>query len=81
MATVDVYGVTVPDKLMTVAEAAEVLGMGRSTLYRLVQDHSVPHRRMPTGVVRFTPADIEQMLADAHRPPIQRSRRRLNVAG
>ncbi len=80
MATVDVYGVTVPDKLMTVAEAAEVLGMSRSTLYRLIRKAKVPYRLTPTGVTRFAPEDIERILTDAHRLPIQRSQRRLNVA-
>ncbi len=76
----DIHGVTIPDKLLTVAEAAAVLDMGNSTLYRLIRSASVPYRLMPTGVVRFAPDDIRQILADAHRPPIER-RRRLGVVG
>lgn len=55
--------------LYTVAEAAKLLGMGRSTLYRAIKDKQVPHRLMPgTDIVRFTEADIEQIVADAYRP-------------
>jgi excisionase family DNA binding protein len=55
--------------LYTVAEAAQLLGMGRSTLYRAVKAKQVPHRLMPgTDIVRFTDTDIEQIVADAYRP-------------
>jgi excisionase family DNA binding protein len=64
-------------KLYTVAEAALQLQMGRSTLYRLIAKNRVPHRVMPTGVVRFTDQDIKQVFDEAARPPIQvRSARR-----
>lgn len=52
----------------TVEEAAEILRMGRSTLYRLIKHKRVPHRVLPTGVKCFTQDDIDQILADAHRP-------------
>lgn len=52
----------------TVEEAADMLDMGRSTLYRLIKKQRVPHRRMPTGVVKFTQRDIDQILETAHRP-------------
>ncbi len=75
------HGVDVPNKLMTVEEAASVLGIGRSTLYRLIRDCRVPFRLMPAGAVKFAPADIDKILASAHRPPVEGRRRRLNVAG
>ena len=57
-------------KLYTVADAASQLGIGRSTLYRLIRDSKVPYRRMPTGVVRFTDEDIKNIVLWATRPPI-----------
>ncbi len=77
----ETHGVDVPNKLMTVEEAAAVLGMGRSTLYRLIREGSVPYRLIPTGVLKFAPAEIDKILADGYRPPVERRRRRLSVAG
>jgi excisionase family DNA binding protein len=59
-----------PRITFTVDEAADMLGMGRSTLYRLLKAQQVPHRVLPTGVKCFTQADIDQILADAHRPAV-----------
>lgn len=57
-------------RLYTVNEAADILGMGRSTLYRLVKSGRVSYRLMPTGKVRFVDADIKQIIEDAHRPAV-----------
>lgn len=61
---------TAPAKrLYTVAEAAKQLDMGRSTLYRAIQDKAVPYRLMPgTSVVKFTDDDIAEIIALAYRP-------------
>lgn len=60
-----------PIDRISVEEAAEILDMGRSTLYRLIKEHKVPHRVMPgTGKKFFTAADIEQIVADAYRPAV-----------
>lgn len=52
-------------------EAAEMLGISRAKLYELVKQQVVPYRRI-TGVagVKFTQADIDQILDDAHRPAV-----------
>ena len=57
-------------QVISVEEAADILRMGRSTLYRLIQENRVPHRVLPTGKKVMTQADIEQILADAHRPAV-----------
>ncbi len=69
-----IHGVAIPDRLLTVEEAADLLGMGRSTLYRLIRSSRVPYRLMPTGQIRLSPADVDQILEDAHRPRCRRSR-------
>lgn len=55
-------------QVISVDEAADILRMGRSTLYRLIKQGRISHRVLPTGVKCFTQADIDQILADAHRP-------------
>lgn len=59
-----------PPTVYTVKEAADLLSMSRATLYRLIKKHRVPHRVMPTGVIRFAQADIDEILDDAHRPAV-----------
>lgn len=56
--------------LYTVAEAAEQLRMSRATLYRLVKEGKVPHRRIRGVGVSFTPDDLAAILRDAHQPAV-----------
>ena len=56
--------------LYTVKEAADQLRMSRATLYRLVKDGKVPHRRIKGVGVSFTPDDLATILDDAHRPAV-----------
>jgi excisionase family DNA binding protein len=56
-----------PGPVFTVEEAAEQLRMARATLYRLVKEMKVPHRKIHGTGVRFTQADIDKILADALR--------------
>ena len=60
--------VAVGESVFTVEEAAEILRMGGSTLYRLINRKLVPHRILPNGRKCLIQADIDQILADAHRP-------------
>jgi predicted DNA-binding transcriptional regulator AlpA len=48
-----------------------MLGISRAKLYELIKAQLVPHRRIK-GVagVKFTQADIDQILEDAHRPAV-----------
>lgn len=55
-------------QIYTVEEAAGILRMGESTLYRLIQRKQVPYRILPTGRRVFTQSDIEEILTDARRP-------------
>lgn len=56
----------------TVDEAEKILGRGfsRSTLYRLAAEGKIPYRRPPAGGIRFAQEDIDQILADSHRPAV-----------
>jgi excisionase family DNA binding protein len=56
--------------LYTAAEAAAQLRMSRATLYRLVKDGKVPHRKIKGIGISFTPDDLAAILADAHRPAV-----------
>lgn len=56
--------------LYTVDEAADILRVGRSTLYRSVKDKRVPYRIGLNGQFLFTAADLEQILEDAYRPAV-----------
>jgi excisionase family DNA binding protein len=52
-------------------EAAEMLGISRAKLYELVKNQKVPYRRIPdVAGVKFTQADIDQILTDALRPAV-----------
>jgi excisionase family DNA binding protein len=53
----------------SIEEAAELLGVSRAKLYELVKAQVVPHRRIKNVAgVKFTQTDIDEILADAHRP-------------
>lgn len=57
--------------VFSVDEAAEMLGISRAKLYDLVKAQVVPFRRIPNVAgVKFTQADIDQILEDAHRPAV-----------
>lgn len=46
--------------LYTVAQAAQEIGVSRSTLYRAVKARRVPHRVMGSGLIGFTDDDVEE---------------------
>jgi len=57
------------DRLLPAAQAAEVLGVGVSTIRRLTQARELPHVR-PTGrrTVRFRQSDLHQLLRERFVP-------------
>jgi excisionase family DNA binding protein len=55
--------------LYTIAEAADIIGVGKTTLYRAHWAGKLPHRVLPgTSMVRLTREDIDEYLADGYRP-------------
>lgn len=58
-----------PTRVYTVAEAAAVLRIGRSTLYDRMSRGEVPHRRV-AGKRLMTQADVDAVLATAYRPAV-----------
>lgn len=56
--------------LYNAEEAAAQLRMSRATLYRLVKQGKVPHRKIKGIGVSFTPDDLAAILEDAHRPAV-----------
>jgi excisionase family DNA binding protein len=58
-------------QLYNVEEAAAILRVSKRQLYQLVRDRRVPHRKVKGVSVRFSQSDIEQILADSYRPPVE----------
>ncbi len=59
-----------PQLLYSVEEAAAILRMGRSTLYKHMTAGRVPHRKMPNGDRRMSREDIDAVIAAAARPVV-----------
>lgn len=55
--------------LLTPGEAAEVLRIGKSTMYRWVKESKVPYIRLPSGDVRIDEKELDAWLADRSRTP------------
>lgn len=53
--------------LYTVEEAAPILRMSRSGLYRAIRNGRVTHTINPAGRIRLTPEDIEATLEAGRR--------------
>lgn len=58
-----------PQLVYSVDEAADMLRIGRATLYRAIDERRVPHRKMINGQTRLTRDDVDRILADALVPP------------
>lgn len=56
--------------LYTVAEAAQALRMGRSTLYRALAQGRIGYTVDPAGRIRFTQDDIDAALEAGRRPAV-----------
>ena len=54
-------------RLLTISEAAELLGVKTQTLYVWVAQHRVPHRKIGR-LVRFTDADLEEFVNKQKQP-------------
>lgn len=65
-------GVPVVERLLTVADLAEILGAGTPYIYRLVSERRVPYLKVG-HYVRFDPTDIAAWLARAKVPPARRA--------
>ncbi len=66
--------------LLTITEAASLLGIAPCTLRRRVARNEVPHRRIFGGPIRFTSEDIEEILREAYRPVVQREEKRAAIS-
>lgn len=56
--------------LYTVEEAAKALRMGRSTLYRAINEGRIGYTVDPAGRIRFTQDDIDAALEAGRRPAV-----------
>jgi excisionase family DNA binding protein len=51
------------DRLCTVSELAELLGLTRGTIYEWVETRRIPHLRLGRSI-RFRPSDVAAILAE-----------------
>jgi excisionase family DNA binding protein len=58
----------VVNRLLTIAEAAALLGVRAQTLYLWVSQKRVPHRKIGR-LVRFTESDLEEFVGRQKRQP------------
>jgi excisionase family DNA binding protein len=49
-------------KLLTVKELANYLGVNRFSVYRWVEQQKIPHRRVG-ALIRFDPREVEEFMA------------------
>ncbi len=61
------------EKLLSVAELAELLGIAKGSLYHWISEGRIPVVRLSKRCVRFRESDIEQMMemlsSDRDEPP------------
>jgi excisionase family DNA binding protein len=50
-----------PEKLLTLVEATEILGLSLSTLYKYVEKSMIPHLRIGRSI-RFNPSTLEMWI-------------------
>jgi excisionase family DNA binding protein len=56
-----------PGELLTTTEAAQLLGVVRSTVLRYVRTGKLPAISLPSGHTRIRREDVERLLQDPHR--------------
>jgi excisionase family DNA binding protein len=61
-------------ELLTVRQAAELLGVGTRTVYKMCKEHRIPWLRVG-GQIRFRAKDLDAWLADRTMQPARRGRR------
>jgi len=56
-----------PERLLKIREAAELLGMSENFLYKLVEGQQMPHVRVGRSV-RFDPQELSAWIDERRRP-------------
>lgn len=68
-----------PDRLLTVAELAAYLNVSPGWVRARVLNRSLPHTKVGRGV-RFTPAQVQQIVEAGNRPSLNHSAARRGSA-
>ena len=63
-------GPGVPGRLLRVRELAELLNVSQAWVRKGVLERTLPFTKLGRSI-RFTPAQVEQILADGQRPPVR----------
>lgn len=58
------------DRLLTVDEAAQLLGLKRSTLYQWAYERRIPTVKLLGRALRFRLSTIERLIAESERPAL-----------
>jgi excisionase family DNA binding protein len=64
------------ERLLSVPEAASLLGVRPQTLYLWVSKKRIPHRKIGR-LVRFTEADLAEFVERQHQPAVDSDNERL----
>lgn len=60
------------DRLLTVDEAAQLLGLKRSTLYQWAYERRIPTVKLLGRALRFRLSTIERLITASERPALRR---------
>lgn len=55
------------DTLKDPSEASKILGVSKRRLNDWVRAGQIPHVELPSGIIRFTPEQLEQFTSDRSR--------------
>lgn len=62
------YAFVVPDEWLSTGQAAERLGVHRSTLVRYIEEGRLPARKLPTGHYRIRREDLDKLVDQGELP-------------
>jgi len=60
---------TYRDALLGVEKLAQLLGVSKTSVYRLVERRAIPFHRIPAGL-RFSPKDVDEYLSRCRKETI-----------
>lgn len=59
------------DRLLAVPEAADMLALKPTTLYRWAYEHRLPRVKLPGGALRFRLSTLQKLIAASEQPALR----------